>query len=332
MQDVQFRPLFHALVGSIFGLCLGLTLLQLTPSRLPTHEVLLRAAGLGGVLAWSMRAALFAVQRTLRRRRPRLPVRNSVGLMAVMLLVCSLFIWLALTLIPRLLLVATPTPAMSAMVFSSTLAVCGFLMATLIHARFVESSYEEARIEEQARMLAFQARFQPHTIFNCLNTIAALIPSSPALAEEATERLSAILRRILYACELERWTLREEFSLLGDMLRMETLRFGDRLTYSLELPEAHEQDCIPPLLLVPLVENALKHGFRPKVGPCRLAVRSEPDALIVQDDGVGFDPRAVEATGLTLTRQRLELVQGRLERLPGPGCTLKVSFVRTFSP
>ncbi len=184
-----------------------------------------------------------------------------------------------------------------------------------------------AKAEARARTLALQAQLSPHTLFNALNTIAALIPDAPARAEEATERLSKLLRRILSALERDRWTLAEEFELLEDLLRLETLRFGDRLDYTLELEGAGRELEVPPLILLPLVENSLKHGFRPKVGPCRLRVRAEGPRVRVEDDGVGRPPTSTEGLGLRTVRERLEARGGGLEWPATPrGCVVEVNF------
>jgi LytS/YehU family sensor histidine kinase len=184
-----------------------------------------------------------------------------------------------------------------------------------------------AKAEARAQALALQAQLSPHTLFNALNTIAALIPEAPGRAEEATERLSTLLRRIMSALERERWTLAEEFELLEDLLRLEALRFGDRLAYSLELGEDSRELLVPPLILLPLVENSLKHGFRPKVGGCQLRVAAAGSRVRVEDDGVGRSEGVPEGVGLRTVRQRLEGLGGEL-RWPAvtKGCAVEVAF------
>jgi LytS/YehU family sensor histidine kinase len=197
--------------------------------------------------------------------------------------------------------------------------------------RLNESNRRLAQTEAAAHTLAFQLRFQPHTIFNALNTIAALIPESPAQAEEATERLARLLRGILGAFEQPHWTLEHEFRILGDLLRIEALRFGTRLQYRLDLPEALASRPLPSLLLLPLVENALKHGFRPRVGPCQLEVRADETGIVVQDDGVGRGQSRHEGLGLKLVRERLAPVGGTMRWLDlegAQGCALRIELSR----
>lgn len=184
-------------------------------------------------------------------------------------------------------------------------------------------SLEQARI--RAGFLAIQAQLQPHTLFNALNTILALIRRNPEEAEAATRHLAQLLRRTTAALEQELWPLAEEFQLLEALLGLEHLRFGDRLQYTLELAEELRDLRIPPLLLVPLVENSLKHGFRAKVGACHLSVRAPGKVIQVEDDGVGAVVPIVEGVGLRTVRERWEAVGGRMTWPAVPsGCIVEL--------
>jgi len=222
----------------------------------------------------------------------------------------------------RLLLgvnLAGDRPMMTASVLIG-LAISGFMATRELVARKVAVDRQLAKAEARAAFLSLQAQLQPHTLF-----IASLIAEDPARAEEATERLAALLRRILGALERPEWPLREEFSLLEDLLRLEELRFGDRLTFHLALDLAMEDQPVPPLLLLPLVENALKHGFRPKVGPCNLMVTARAGNVRVEDDGVGRVRTAPDGLGLRTVRERLEASGGALRWVErGVGCAVEV--------
>ena len=179
-------------------------------------------------------------------------------------------------------------------------------------ARMVAAARELEQARAQAGFLSLKAQLSPHTLFNALNTIAALIPEDPKAAEQAVERLSALLRRILNALEKEHWSLGEEFQLLQDLLNIQYARFGERLTFALDLPVSEEERTLPPLLLLPLVENSLKHGFGAKVGSCHLTVWAKNGVIQIQDDGLGREEGASEGIGIRTVRLRVEALGGRL--------------------
>lgn len=192
------------------------------------------------------------------------------------------------------------------------LVLSNLVMGVRSTAAMVAAARELEQARAHAALLTLKAQLSPHTLFNSLNAIASLIADNPQGAEEALEHLARLLRRILQALERERWTLAEEFDLVRDLLELERVRFGDRLSYQLDLPEPEGQREIPPLLLLPLVENSLKHGFRPKVGPCHLRMEARGSRILVQDDGVGRPAGAPDGIGLRTVRRRLEVLDGGL--------------------
>ncbi|WP_316415622.1 sensor histidine kinase [Mesoterricola silvestris] len=209
--------------------------------------------------------------------------------------------------------------------------VMGLLLSSLVvSVRSTTAQVALARTLEQSRaranLVALKSQLSPHTLFNALNAAASLVSKSPRDAERAIEHLSLLLRRILEALERETWTLGEEVDLIRHLLELEKIRFGARLSFSLGLPEACREQPIPPLLLLPLVENSLKHGFRRKVGPCSLHLAVEPTLIRLVDDGVGRQPGAPEGIGLRTVRQRLEAIGGRLQWPEvDSGCTVELS-------
>jgi len=211
------------------------------------------------------------------------------------------------------------------------LSIAGFIMGFQFLRGQIRISRELALAQARAQALTLRAQLSPHTLFNSLNTVASLIPEQPGLAEESVMRLSRLMRRILAALEQEHWSLEEEFALIRDLLEMEQARFGDRLAFHLELPEADRERPVPPLLLLPLVENSLKHGFRAKVGACRLEVRVDGSRITVVDDGVGLTRNdaagALDGVGLRTVRQRLEAIGGQFQWLPtevGARCEVRL--------
>jgi len=210
-------------------------------------------------------------------RLPRHWTAARVSLVAVLWLLLLYLLLLAISVgLVRLATGIDLTHFRMAMVISGTvgLATTGVIATKETIEHQVQAERDLAQAEARATFLGLQAQLQPHTLFNALNTIAALIPEQPRRAEEAAERLSALLRRILGALEHPEWPLREEFQLLEHLLRLEELRFGDHLKFDLRLDPAMAEVPVQPLLLLPLVENALKHGFRPKVGPCHLKIEA----------------------------------------------------------
>jgi two-component system, LytTR family, sensor kinase len=191
----------------------------------------------------------------------------------------------------------------------------------------IELSRREGRLMHQlvqAELRALRAQINPHFLFNSLNTIAALVHQDPSLAEAMTLRLARIFRYVLTQTDQSFTPLHEEIDFLRTYLDIEQMRFGERLQVQFQVAEAVADRPIPSLILQPLVENAIKHGFSPKVGPCRLviggAVRGEQLVLTVEDDGVGAQTGAAlkapgDGIGLRNVRERLATVYGTRARL-----------------
>ena len=114
--------------------------------------------------------------------------------------------------------------------------------------------------EADARFAAMQARIRPHFLFNCMNTIAGLTRQAPALAEQAVEDLSDLLRASLHSAG-QPVTLAEEIALCKGYLRIEHHRLGDRLRVDWQLPAQNLEQRLPALTLQPLLENAIYHGI-----------------------------------------------------------------------
>lgn len=150
----------------------------------------------------------------------------------------------------------------------------------------------------KAQMNLLKAQINPHFLFNSLNTIAALVRTSPKDAESVTEDLAEVFRYSLQTGELETVTLREEIDITRNYLNIEKARFGDRLIFSEQL-DAKSLDChVPALILQPLIENAVKHGLSNMDTPCEITVYSEvtEDSLVlmVTDTGPGFTSTEAE--------------------------------------
>jgi signal transduction histidine kinase len=164
--------------------------------------------------------------------------------------------------------------------------------------RFYRQLKERERLEERLRVMAteaelkaLKAQINPHFFFNTLNTIAALIPSDPALAETSVERLAQMFRYALNGSERGQVSLAEELAFVDDYLEIERARFGERMQITREIDSRALSTPVPSLILQPLVENAVKHG-RSDDGSIALEIRvALTDACVritIADQGPGM--------------------------------------------
>jgi len=170
-----------------------------------------------------------------------------------------------------------------------------------------------------AQLRSLQAQIEPHFLFNTLANVVSLIDTAPDKARLMLERLIELLRASLAASRSERTTLGQETALIAAYLDILRIRMGERLSYSIDVPAELLNVSIPPLSLQPLVENSIKHGLEPKLegGSVRLSARATDGALQldVEDDGLGFSPRAGSGVGLTNLRERMTSLYGAKARL-----------------
>ena len=223
----------------------------------------------------------------------------------------------------------TSTPFDPVMQEGSFLAVIGAVtvIASLLAVYFItqrERLAEEKNRAETADLLARHAQLQllqqqiePHMLFNTLANVHALIETDPARAQQLLEAMSELLHASMQMNLLERVTLEQEFVLLRHYLQVMAMRMGRRLSYAVSLPPGLGGFKLPPLLVQPLVENAVKHGLEPSVGggSIRVVARAEHGRLLVEvvDDGLGLqgeDPFASTRIGLGNVRKRLDLAFG----------------------
>ena len=172
----------------------------------------------------------------------------------------------------------------------------------------------EADAASAARLSALQARMNPHFLFNALNTVAALVRTEPAAAERVTEDLASVLRMTLDRSAERMSTVAAEVEYLRAWLAVEQERWKERLRLDWAIDPAASAAAVPPLVLQPLVENALRHGLGARIDGGAITVAARRDGirllLRVEDDGVGFPPAPVERTGLGNLRQRLAVMYG----------------------
>ncbi|MES2130395.1 MAG: histidine kinase [Pseudomonadota bacterium] len=170
----------------------------------------------------------------------------------------------------------------------------------------------------QAQLQMLQAQIEPHMLFNTLANLQGLIAIDPARAQAMLEQLIQYLRATLSASRADSTTLGQEFALMDAYLGLMAVRMGPRLGYTLDLPDALRGRAIPPMLLQPLVENAIAHGLEPKIEGGHITISARADAgtltLQVADTGRGPGaPAGKPGTGLGLsnTRARLDALFGK---------------------
>jgi len=181
------------------------------------------------------------------------------------------------------------------------------------------------RIEREAALAtlrALQAQIEPHFLFNTLANVASLVDVDPPKAKRMLESFNRFLRASLAATRSDSTTLGAEKALLGAYLDVLSIRMGPRLGYAIEIDPALESFALPPMLLQPLVENAIHHGLEPKVdgGEVRIRATQEGEHVVVEvsDTGVGFAPITSGGLGLTNVRDRIRLLfNGRAELVVG---------------
>ncbi len=184
-----------------------------------------------------------------------------------------------------------------------------------VRRRELEAARLAAQLSE-SRLQALSMELRPHFLFNTLNAISGMVWADQAKADAMVLQLSELLRRTLEAGESPTTSLAEERHVLELYLAIQQVRFGERLTITVDVPRALEDAEVPRFLLQPLVENAFQHGLAPKRGPVSVAVRAARDGerlvLSVADDGVGLPPAAdlVESTGVGNMRRRLTALYG----------------------
>jgi two-component system sensor histidine kinase AlgZ len=163
----------------------------------------------------------------------------------------------------------------------------------------------------EARLQALQARIRPHFLFNSLNAVLSLIRKDPKRAEAALEDLAELFRTVM-ADNRELIALRDELSLCRQYLNLEQLRLGERLRVEWRLQPAVEQALVPPMLLQPLVENAVYHGIEPGIaaGVIKVRIERRDDRLLLQLSNPyheDYQHRQGNRMALANIRERLQL-------------------------
>ncbi|UJW81532.1 sensor histidine kinase [Hydrogenophaga sp. SL48] len=267
-----------------------------------TQVALFTAATLPSVLIWLL--AVCALKRPLARLP--MPAQWTLGILlgaAAAIYGCGLLAWTGLV---------DPAPWLAS-------AASGALVAAVLVAALIWRARARAPAGTTARLAELQARIRPHFLFNTLNSAIALVRAEPAKAEALLEDLSELFRHALADAQ-EAVPLWQELELAEHYLAIEQVRFGDRLRLEWSLDEKASKALLPPLILQPLVENAVKHGVEPSPtgAVVRISTQLRGSTVVIKVTNTVPSGSGSRGHGLALdnVRQRLTLlhdVEGRFQ-------------------
>jgi hypothetical protein len=191
-------------------------------------------------------------------------------------------------------------------------------------ARQSEQIAAAAQLLAEARLRALQAQIEPHFLYNTLANVLGLIDTQPAQARHMLERFIDFLRASLTASRAEHATVGAELDLAAAYLDVLAVRLGPRLRYRIEAADAARAIRIAPMLLQPIVENAVMHGLEPKIEGGEIVLRAHADArqLVVEvaDSGAGLSDKPARPGG----GHGLANLRARLRSLYGAGAQVQL--------
>ncbi len=167
---------------------------------------------------------------------------------------------------------------------------------------------ELRELAHRAEVQALKAQIQPHFLFNTLNSISASVPAAEEHTRVLIARLANVFRYGLDSTRHELVSLEKELDFIANYLNLEKERFGSRLHYTIEVTPGIQNMLVPPMLLQPLVENAIRHGIEPSVSGGTIAVccTRQADKVLI----------AVESTGTPCSKAPAEMLNGSGLGLP----------------
>lgn len=164
-----------------------------------------------------------------------------------------------------------------------------------------------------------KAQLNPHFIFNCMNSIRALIDEDPIKAKSAVLQLSNILRNTLLIDKSKEIVLKDELNLVNDFLNLEKIRYEERLNYEFIISEEVKNCFIPPFIIQTQVENAIKHGISKLPGPGKVVIEANKDEsnlkIKVSNTGKLNTQEPLTGVGFKNSLNRLELLYGNKAKI-----------------
>jgi len=189
---------------------------------------------------------------------------------------------------------------------------------TLIQEEQIKRLTSEKKLAE-ANLNLLQAQIEPHFLFNTLSNVLSLLDTDPKKGKSMLVDFIQYLRASLSKIRKEKATLGQEMEMIQAYLNIFKVRMGDRLHYKIDLPKNLKAITFPPMLIQPLVENAIKHGLEPKVDGGDILISGEEKNGILRievvDTGGGFKEGKNFGMGLSNIRERLQSIYGNSGRL-----------------
>jgi sensor histidine kinase YesM len=171
----------------------------------------------------------------------------------------------------------------------------------------------------EAYLKLLQAQIEPHFLFNTLSNVLNLLDNDVEKGKSMLVDFTRYLRTSLADIRGQTTSLGHEMEMIRAYLNIFKVRMGDRLNFDIDLPALLEDTPFPPMLIQPLVENAIKHGLEPKVMGGEILIRGKKDDSLLQleiiDTGMGFNPDRTDGLGLANIRERLQSLYGNDGRL-----------------
>lgn len=209
-----------------------------------------------------------------------------------------------------------PIPAFANFLIFSILIV-GFDTGLRSSLRWIESENEKVRLEREnmaTQLILLRNQVSPHFLMNTLNNIHSLVDVNTREAKAAIIKLSKLMRYLLYETETEKTTLKREVEFLESYIDLMKLRFNERVTINLSLPESLPDKTIPPFMFTSLVENAFKHGISyidESFIDIDMKIYEKQLRLIVRNSKADKNQiKEYSGIGIENTRKRLELLFG----------------------
>ena len=189
-------------------------------------------------------------------------------------------------------------------------------------ARILAAESERHQFEKnmlQARLQLMQAQVEPHFLFNTLANVQHLVETDPANASRMLDSLIKYLRAAMPQMRESATNLGREVEMSRAFLEITRMRMGTRMSYEVDVPEALRSRPFPPMMLISLVENAVKHGIDPCCDAGTITIRAREDdghlTVSVADTGEGILPKKGTGVGLSNIRERLKTLHGTSARL-----------------